>query len=35
MSNHDYYERFKDNITTAERLGSEIGCHSSRIKGFA
>ena len=30
-SNHEYYEKFKDNVSTAERLGSDIGLHASRI----
>jgi hypothetical protein len=33
-SNHEYYEKFKDNISTAERLGSELGAHSSRIEAI-
>ena len=28
-SNHDYYEKFKDSVATAERLGSDIGLHTS------
>mmetsp|Transcript_15602 Transcript_15602/g.22623 ORF Transcript_15602/g.22623 Transcript_15602/m.22623 type:complete len:212 (-) Transcript_15602:6-641(-) len=31
MSNHVYYEKFKDNIMTAERLGGQIGVHEKRI----
>jgi hypothetical protein len=34
MSNHDDYERFKDNVTTLERLGGEIGCQAERIKAL-
>ena len=30
-SNHEYYEKFKDNVATAERLGSNIGMQPSRI----
>jgi hypothetical protein len=30
-SNHDYFEKFKDNVLTAERLGSEIRMHSQRV----
>ena len=30
-SNHEYYEKFKDSVPTAERLGSDIGLHASRI----
>ena len=30
--NHEYYEKFKDSVVdTAERLGSDIGLHASRI----
>jgi hypothetical protein len=29
MSNHDYYERFKDNVTTVEQLGGEVGTHAA------
>jgi hypothetical protein len=39
MSNHDYYEKFRDNVTTVERLGGEVGTHASWIiallKGIA
>jgi hypothetical protein len=31
LSNHEYYKKFKDNVSTAERLGSDIGLHASRI----
>jgi hypothetical protein len=31
MSNHDYYERFKDNVVTVERLGGEVGIQAARI----
>jgi hypothetical protein len=31
LSNHKYYEKFKDNVSTAERLGSDIGLHASCI----
>jgi hypothetical protein len=31
MSNNDYYEKFKDAVATAERLGSNIGVHQSRV----
>ena len=31
LSNHECYENFKDNVSTAERLGSDIGLHASRI----
>jgi hypothetical protein len=31
LSNHEYYEKFNDNVSTAERLGSDIGLHASRI----
>ena len=30
-SNHEYYEKFKDSVATAERLCSDIGLHASRI----
>jgi hypothetical protein len=30
-SNHEYYEKFKDNVSTAERLGSDIGLHALHI----
>ena len=30
-SNHEYYDKFKDSVATAERLGSDIGLHASRI----
>ena len=30
-SNHEYHEKFKDSVATAERLGSDIGLHASRI----
>ena len=30
-SNHEYYEKFKDSVATAKRLGSDIGLHASRI----
>jgi hypothetical protein len=31
LFNHKYYEKCKDNVFTAERLGSDIGLHASRI----
>jgi hypothetical protein len=31
VSNHEYYEKFKDNVANAERLGSDIGQHMGRI----
>mmetsp|Transcript_34224 Transcript_34224/g.48639 ORF Transcript_34224/g.48639 Transcript_34224/m.48639 type:complete len:98 (+) Transcript_34224:598-891(+) len=31
MSNHDYYERLKNNIMTAKRLGGQIGLHNKRV----
>jgi hypothetical protein len=31
-SNHDYYERFKDNVTTIERLGGTFGIHESCVQ---
>ena len=31
ISNHKYYEKFKDSVATAERLGSDIGLYASRI----
>ena len=31
LSNHEYYEKFKDNVSTAERLGSDIRLHASHI----
>jgi hypothetical protein len=31
VSNHDYYEKFKDSVATAERLGSDIGQHNVRV----
>jgi hypothetical protein len=30
-SNHEYFEKFKDNVATAERLGSEIGVQTQRV----
>jgi hypothetical protein len=30
-SNHEYYEKFKDSVATAKRLGSDIGLHASHI----
>ncbi len=30
-SNHDYYEKFKDSVATAERLGSDIGKQTTRV----
>jgi hypothetical protein len=30
-SNHEYYEKFKDSVATAKRLGSDIRLHASRI----
>jgi hypothetical protein len=33
-SNHDYFEKFKDNVSTAERLGSEIGMQSRRVEAI-
>jgi len=32
MLNHDYYEKFKDNIMTAEWLGSQLGEHNTQIQ---
>lgn len=34
VSNHDYYEKFKDSVATAERLGSVIGTHPTRIEAI-
>jgi len=34
MSNHDYYEKFKDNLMTVERLGSQLGQHDTRVQQF-
>jgi hypothetical protein len=31
MSNHEYFEKFKDNVATAERLGGEIGVQTQRV----
>jgi hypothetical protein len=33
-SNHDYFEKFKDNVSTADQLGSEIGMQSQRIEAI-
>jgi hypothetical protein len=33
-SNHDYFEKFKDNVSTAERLGSDIGQHLARVQSI-
>jgi hypothetical protein len=33
-SNHEYYEKFKDCVATAERLGSDIRLHASRISSI-
>jgi hypothetical protein len=33
-SNHDYFEKFKDNLSTAERLGSDIGQHLARVQSI-
>jgi hypothetical protein len=30
-SNHEYCKKFKDSVATAERFGSDIGLHASRI----
>jgi hypothetical protein len=30
LANNEYYEKFKDLVTNAERLGSDIGAHSDR-----
>jgi uncharacterized membrane protein YgcG len=31
LANNEYYERFKDLVTNADRLGGDIGGHSDRI----
>jgi uncharacterized membrane protein YgcG len=31
LANNEYYEKFKDLITNAERLGSDIGAHTDRV----
>ena len=31
LANNEYYEKFKDLVTIAERLGSDIGAHSDRV----
>jgi hypothetical protein len=31
LANNEYYEKFKDLVTNAERSGSDIGAHSDRI----
>jgi hypothetical protein len=34
VSNHEYcekFEKFKDSVATAERLGSDIGLHAARV----
>jgi hypothetical protein len=31
LANNDYYKKFKDLVTIAERLGSNIGAHSDRV----
>jgi hypothetical protein len=32
--NHDYFEKFKGNVSTADRLGSEIGMQSQRVEAI-
>jgi hypothetical protein len=32
LANNEYYKKFKDLVTNAERLGSDIGAHSDRIE---
>jgi hypothetical protein len=32
LPNNDYYEKFKDLVTIAERLGSDIGVHHDRLR---
>jgi hypothetical protein len=34
LANNEYYEKFKDLVTNAERLGSDIGAHSDRTDGI-
>jgi hypothetical protein len=34
LANNEYYEKFKDLVTIAERLGSDIGAHSDRLDGI-
>jgi hypothetical protein len=33
-SNHDYFEKFKDDVSTTERLGSDIGQHLARVQSI-
>jgi hypothetical protein len=33
-TNHEYYEKFKDSVATAERLGSGIGQHLARVQSI-
>jgi hypothetical protein len=35
LPNNDYYEKFKDLVTIAERLGSDIGAHHERLRAIA
>jgi hypothetical protein len=32
LANNEYYEKFKDQVTNAERLGSDISAHSDRTE---
>jgi hypothetical protein len=34
LANNKYYEKFKDLVTKAERLGSDIGAHADRTHGI-
>ena len=34
MSNSDYYDKFKENVLAAERLGSTIGVHEMRVAAY-
>jgi hypothetical protein len=34
LANNEYYETFKDLVTNAEQLGSDIGAHSDRTDGI-
>jgi hypothetical protein len=34
LANNQYYEKFKDLVTNAERVGSDFGAHSNRTKAI-
>jgi hypothetical protein len=34
LANNEYYKKFKDQVTKAERLGSDIGAHSDRTEAI-